>query len=534
MVALEEWFLTPTERGNGATRIDHGASARGWSEGNQVELLVHGCAYFTRLLRESAALGPRDWLYFTDWEGDGDERLTSSGPDVAGWLAALAARGVHVRGLLWRSHPRQLGLGEQPNMALAEAVNRAGGEVLLDERVRRGGSHHQKLIVFRREHGASRDVAFVGGIDLAHGRRDDDRHLGDEQPLDFAAEYGPRPPWHDAQLEIRGPAVAALADTFRERWEDPTPLDHRNPLRRLAQARTGQPRRPDPLPPRRAEPPSVGPHAVQVLRTYAAKRPRAAFAPAGERSIARAYLKAFRRARRLVYIEDQFFWSNRAADELAALMRRRPSLHVIVVVPRFPDRDGAITSRSARIARQDALHRLRRADTERVLVCDLENDAGTPVYVHAKVCVIDDVWAMVGSDNVNLRSWSHDSELSCSVIDETLDPREPRDPAGLGEGARVFARDARLRLWREHLGRADDDDGDLLDPDRGFAAFRDAARELDEWVGGGRVGPRPPGRVRRHRPRTVPTHEAWWARAVSRMIDDPDGRPRALRRNDDY
>jgi hypothetical protein len=58
MVALEEWFLTPTERGNGATRIDHGASARGWSEGNQVELLVHGCAYFTRLLRESAALGP--------------------------------------------------------------------------------------------------------------------------------------------------------------------------------------------------------------------------------------------------------------------------------------------------------------------------------------------------------------------------------------------------------------------------------------------------------------------------------------------
>src|SRR3712207_9522582 len=67
-----------------------------------------------------------------------------------------------------------------------------------------------------------------------------------------------------------------------------------------------------------------------------------------------------------------------------------------------------------------------------------------------------DVWASVGSDNFNRRSWTHDSELSSAVLDTTRDPREPRDPAGTGDGARTFARDLRLELAREHLDRAAD------------------------------------------------------------------------------
>ena len=136
--------------------------------------------------------------------------------------------------------------------------------------------------------------------------------------------YGHRPPWHDVQLELRGPAVAAIADTFRERWEDPHPLDHHNPVRRVVRTLTRQPRHPDPLPPRPSEPAPVGPHAVQVLRTYPAKRPVYPFAPDGERSVARAYLKALGRARRLVYLEDQYFWSERAAHALADALRGEP------------------------------------------------------------------------------------------------------------------------------------------------------------------------------------------------------------------
>ena len=64
------------------------------------------------------------------------------------------------------------------------------------------------------------------------------------------------------------------------------------------------------------------------------------------------------------------------------------------------------------LGRERALRRLMEAAPGRVAAYGIENHAGTPVYVHAKVCVIDDTWASIGSDNFNRRSWTHDSELS--------------------------------------------------------------------------------------------------------------------------
>jgi phosphatidylserine/phosphatidylglycerophosphate/cardiolipin synthase-like enzyme len=534
-VGLDDWFLEARERGNPATRIDERADpGAAWTDGNHVTVHVDGAAYFACLLEELRGLRRGDWLHFTDWEGDPDERLAGEGTELASVLCELARDGVHVRGLLWRSHPRQAHFAEQENLGLTKDVNEAGGEILLDERVRRGGSHHQKLFVIRHSDDADHDVAFVGGIDLCHGRHDTPQHEGDRQAVDIDDKYGLHPPWHDVQAAVHGPAVGAIADTFRERWEDDTPLDHRNPIRTMLRRTTRQPRRPDPLPAPRRDPAPCGSHSVQVLRTYPAKRPPYPFAPNGERSIARAYLKAFKRARALVYFEDQYFWSETAAWALADALRANPALRVITVVPRYPDEDGAASGRAANIGRERAMDIVRDAGGERVLVCDLENRHGTPIYVHAKVCVIDDVWMVVGSDNVNRRSWTHDSELSCAIVDATRDAREPTDPAGLGDGARVLARDTRLRLWREHLGRDDGDDADLVDPVRGFEAFRDAARALDQWADGGRNGARPPGHARIHDPERVEAHHKWWAQRVHRAFLDPDGRPRDLRRRDAY
>ena len=307
---MSDWFL-PTAQ-------------RPWTAGNLVVPHVHGADYFARLLEVIGATESGDRIYFTDWRGDADERMADDGPTIADVLTAAGRRGVEVRALLWRSHPGKL-RGKQHNH-LGAAVNESGGEALLDERVRRGGSHHQKLFVVRRRGRPEQDVAFVGGIDLCHGRRDDAAHAGDPQAPPLDERYGATPPWHDATAEIRGPAVAHVLDTFAERWDDPTPLDHRNPYRAVLHRLVRMPRHPQPLPQRWDPPPEAGSHQVQILRTYPAKHPAYPFAPNGERSIALAYSRAFSRARRLVYIEDQYFWSDVVADALAEALRREPEL----------------------------------------------------------------------------------------------------------------------------------------------------------------------------------------------------------------
>jgi phosphatidylserine/phosphatidylglycerophosphate/cardiolipin synthase-like enzyme len=519
--AIASWFLRDGDRANSATDL------RTFTTGNQVVPLVDGRAYFARLCVELMATRRGDQVYFLDFRGDMNERLDGVGTEVGEVLGAAARRGVGVFGLLWRSHPKLLHQSEKANAEFVRSIDEDGGQVLLDARTRRAGSHHQKLVVIRHPRSPTRDVAFVGGIDLGFSRNDDGEHRGDPQVMGFSEAYGPRPPWHDFQAEVRGPAVHDLEHTFRERWYGSSILDVPSPVRQLYDrayhigSMTGRPL-PEPLPDDESR---QGGHAVQVLRTYPARLRRYPFAPHGERSIAHAYRKAFARVRRLVYLEDQYLWSRPVANMVASALRENPGLHVIVVVPRFPDSDGAITRVPGVLGRHDAVRTCAAAGGQRFAVYDLENHAGTPVYVHAKVVIVDDVWAMVGSDNLNRRSWSHDSELSIAVLDSRLDSREPRDPAGLGDGARTFARDLRLRLWREHLDRGVDDVEDLLDPQEAFAVFRRQAAALAAWHQAGEAGTRPPGRILPHRLGDVTAVQRLWATPVYRMVCDPDGRP---------
>jgi phosphatidylserine/phosphatidylglycerophosphate/cardiolipin synthase-like enzyme len=521
----ERWLLSAEERRNPHTTVP------AWTAGNLAEPLLHGRTYFDRLVDEVRSLNAGDHLFFTDWRGDPDEKLRDGGPTVAELFTEAVKRGVCVRGLVWRSHMDWLRLNKEANRALDEAIEDGGGEVILDQRIRRMGSHHQKLVVLRHDEDPARDVAFVGGIDLCYGRRDDAEHRGDPQPLPLAPEYGPRPPWHDVQLQIRGPAVGVLDTVFRERWNDPNSPDEDHPIAWLHDKLHHTRLHADPLPPQLPPPPECGPHLVQNLRTYPKIRPPYRFAPEGERSIARGYSKAIKQARRLIYLEDQYMWSADVARLFAEALTAHPDLHLVVIVPRVPDQEGVFAKWPQLVGRWQAIEMCRRAGEDRVHVFDVENHQGTPVYVHAKVCVVDDVWASVGSDNFNRRSWTHDSELSSAVLDTTRDPREPSDPAGTGDGARVFARDLRLALAREHLDLPADGsrDEDVLDPARFIDTITARAKALDAWHQGGRTGPRPPGRLRPHQPDRLSLFTRLWASPVYRLVVDPDGRPLRLR-----
>ncbi|UOY00093.1 phospholipase D-like domain-containing protein [Blastococcus sp. PRF04-17] len=220
------------------------------------------------------------------------------------------------------------------------------------------------------------------------------------------------------------------------------------------------------------------------------------------------------------------------AQLFADALTENPELHLVVVVPRIPDQEGAFNATPQYVGRRQAVDLCVRAGgKDRVHVFDVENRAGTPVYVHSKVCIVDDVWASIGSDNFNRRSWTHDSELSTAVLDSTHDPREPHDPAGTGDCARTFARDLRLALAREHLDLAPDGSQDdlLIDPVAFVETIESRAAALAEWHAGGRRGERPPGRLRPHRPEKLSRLTRLWATPVYRLLVDPDGRPLRLR-----
>ena len=546
---LSDLFLTPDERGNPHTRIDdHHEEGVAWSVGNAVRPVVHGAPYFAELAKRIAATGEGDLVYFVDWRGDPDEQLTDEpGVTLSSVLSEAARRGVDVRGLLWRSHWRRFGFHAERSLTLGVDINEAGGQCLRDMRVRTLGAHHQKYVVIRHRDDPTRDIAFVGGIDVCHSRRDSAAHEGDPQPIEMPQVFGPRPAWHDVQCAVQGPAVHDVETTFRERWEDSTPLTL-NPGRLASSLAQGEDLDPRPLPEQAPPPPAVedGHEAVQVLRTYPALLPKGFdFAPDGERSIAAGNDKAVRRAERLIYLEDQYLWSEEVGRHFGQALRDNPELRLICVIPVVPDVDGALALAPQLYARKLAMDLLLEVAPDRVALFGLTSPAGYPVYVHSKVCVIDDVWASVGSDNFNRRSWSSDSEAAVAVQDVRRESgRVPRD---------AFALRLRRELVGEHLDLEPDDVPD--DPDELWDLMGAAADALDAWYGDsgpdrGRVHvprprapfkgtavrwrrrsrpavgtpgvERPPGRLRRLGPPELNRWQTLWAQRTYGVVD-PDG-----------
>jgi phosphatidylserine/phosphatidylglycerophosphate/cardiolipin synthase-like enzyme len=250
--------------------------------------------------------------------------------------------------------------------------------------------HHEKLVI------VDDRVAFVGGLDLTsfQGNRFDSQ------------EHRPRigVGWHDTCIRLTGPVVSDVAEHFRLRWNGALPA-------------------PEP-------PPPSGELTAQLVRTV----PEHVYEglPRGEFSILESYRRALRAAERFVYLESQFLWSPELIEVIAAKLRDPPrgDFRVVVLLPANPN-NGRDDTRGQLGVLVDAAKR--GGDDNRFLACTLFQPHGTSVYVHSKAAIVDDDWLTAGSANLNEHSLFNDTEVNVVVRDE------------------AFVRDARLRLWSEHL-----------------------------------------------------------------------------------
>jgi phosphatidylserine/phosphatidylglycerophosphate/cardiolipin synthase-like enzyme len=267
--------------------------------------------------------------------------------------------------------------------------------------------HHEKLVIVDGE------IAFVGGIDLTS--LGGDRFDSSDHPS--RGTIG----WHDASTRLAGPAVADVADHFASRW----------------QAVTGE--RLAPTPP----PPPAGEHEVQIVRTVPEKIYD--FLPQGDFRILESYQRAIRAAQSLIYLENQFLWAPQIVEMLLGKLRNPPTdrFRLVVLLPAKPN-NGADDTRGQ-------LAQLVEADdgAGRFLAATLSSRTGQlagPLYVHAKIGIVDDRWLTIGSANLNEHSLFNDSEMNVVSCDPTL------------------ARETRLRLWSEHLELPTEEvDGDPTD-----------------------------------------------------------------------
>ena len=279
-----------------------------------------------------------------------------------------------------------------------------------------GSSHHQKIVV------VDDCFAFCGGIDMTSNRWDTREHLDKDsrRRSPGGALYSP---WHDTTMALQGPVAAALGELARKRWE--VAGGHR-----LAPVSGASECWPANL---KSDFEKV---SVGISRSMPAHK-----AQQSVLEIERRYLSLIRRARHFVYAESQYFASRRIAEAIAHRLAEEDCPEFVLVNP--VTSHGWLEPIAMDTARARLFEALRRLDRhKRLRLYHPVTSAGEPVYVHAKLLIVDDEVLHAGSSNMNNRSLRLDTE--CDVtIDAT---------AQGNAGARESIERIRSGLMAEHLG----------------------------------------------------------------------------------
>jgi cardiolipin synthase len=208
-------------------------------------------------------------------------------------------------------------------------------------------------------------VGFTGGVNIS-------ATYANSSLFRSRARRNAKVGWRDTHIKIEGPAVAALQLAFLDNW-----ASRKSPA--LASG--------DFFPQQK----NVGNKLVRVLASE----------PGGDYEIYKAYILAIQEAKKTIHITSAYFVPD--AQILQALCdAAQRGVDVKIILPSVTD-SGLVfhagqSFYSEMLSKGIKLYQLQIA------------------VLHAKTAVIDNVWATVGSTNIDTRSFMHNSEINVVVF----------------------------------------------------------------------------------------------------------------------
>jgi phosphatidylserine/phosphatidylglycerophosphate/cardiolipin synthase-like enzyme len=299
-----------------------------------------------------------------------------------------------------------------------------------------GCSHHQKIVVIDDK------LAVCGGIDMTSDRWDtrDHVHHDRRRRRPTGRRYGP---WHDVTMMMEGEIAGALGELGRDRWKIAGGED----------MPACKPQEESPWPERlQAEFENV---EIGIART------RSVWGDAAQISeIENLFVEQIARAKRFIYAETQYFASRRIAEAISKRLMEPDPPEFLIMNPLTAD--GWLEQIAMDSARAELVRAVREIDhAGRFHIFVPYTTGGEPIYVHAKLTIVDDEILRVGSANMNNRSMGLDSE--CDVfIDSTR-------PANRHVGSKITG--LRHSLIAEHCGISEDEVASLVERHGSMAAM---------------------------------------------------------------
>lgn len=408
--------------GSNCWRIEHA---------DRVAVLVDAAAYFEAFV--AACERAQHSILIVGWDIDSRTRLLPHAhprhypTDFGDFLNAIVARrkDLHAYLLGWDFHPiYALEREWLPTWKLGKRTH-ARVHFQLDAKHVLYGSHHQKIVVIDDR------IAFSGGLDLTVRRWDTRDHLPNN-PLRVDPAGEPYKPFHDVQVMLTGDAARALGELARERWWRATG-------ERLAPPPAAVAHTPDPWPA------TVRADFTQVPLAISRTQPALDDTPQ-TCEVRQLFWDMIARARRHIYIENQYFTSDSVGRALAARLQEPHGPEVAIVLPR--GNSGWLEENTMGILRARIMRELKHADRHgrlRIFYAAVTAPETTYVQIHSKVTIIDDEILRIGSANLNNRSMGMDTECDIAL-------------AANGD-TRIENGIARIRneLLAEHLGATADE-----------------------------------------------------------------------------